>query len=140
MNMITRSLILYLLLLNPISGLKVCWGEDGHIAIESTTVSVVCCDTTELDRDIESNLTIHNRDDSEHSDCFHCFDITISFESSIDITSQSSSSSNSFSPSIAPQNSNSFHNLNLLASHSAIPKPTFVRSVLRSLETTQLLI
>ncbi len=140
MNTIIRSLIIYFCLLNPIPELDLCWGEDGHFAIESTYVSVVCCDTTDSEHKYDHNQhTILNNDDSEHADCIHCFDITFSFESSIDITLLSSSSFDSCSPSIEPQNHIPFH-LNRLASHSSNLNPSFVPPVLLSIQSTRLLI
>ncbi|MDX9753556.1 MAG: hypothetical protein RBU29_06315 [bacterium] len=71
-------LIGYIGLLNPVSNLVLCWGDEGHVAVESKIAGEICCAHTELSAPAgrHSFLPV--------SPELPCWDIPLSFEKSSD--------------------------------------------------------
>lgn len=74
--------VIYLVLLNPVSGIILCWGGEGHIAIESALTAEECCDHVQP---LNSQAITEWQDYNSNCECHPCLDILLSFQSNHEI-------------------------------------------------------
>lgn len=86
MKILSNVLILYLLTVNPLSSIALCWGDNGQIDIESATESHICCDESDSDVITIAHESTFEDNSPNNEDCSHCVDILLSLKSEIDAT------------------------------------------------------
>lgn len=86
MKWLVNFLTLYLLFLNPVSNIVLCWGEEGHFSIESIEDTHICCGEFESNEMTRSAESIYQKDLSKDSECLHCLDFFILVQTDVDTT------------------------------------------------------
>lgn len=141
MKSIAHLLILFLVLMNPASNLVLCWGDDGHVAIEAKAQSPVCCDEIESKRFATAQELFFENEDPDQPDCSHCFDIPLTFHPTNKVFTKSA---NTILRNVEPSISASFLYPSLSQNHVQ-KQPRAYSDILRShslhsLKSIQLLI